>query len=156
MRLLILFTFLMLLNQSTAQTPSLKENAKEYLLTLHKPASVGEYNAPFHFPPQNQDTTNACWSFATLSSNNASTIKGIKLTGMKGFSNFGLKIKIYGITNIMAVQACSKLDEIDELITAWGVDVDIKAGRKPKYFVKPEKLAKKLNLQVGELGTILS
>jgi len=49
-----------------------------------------------------------------------------------------------GITNILAVQACSKLDEIDELITAWGVDIDIKAGKKPKYFIKPEKLRKKL------------
>lgn len=49
-----------------------------------------------------------------------------------------------GITNILAVQACSKLDRIDELITAWGVDIDIKAGKKPKYFIKPEKLRKKL------------
>ncbi len=61
-----------------------------------------------------------------------------------------------GITNIMAVQACSKFDEIDELITAWSVDIDIKAGRKPKYFVKPKKLAKKLKLQVGGTGTTLS
>lgn len=49
-----------------------------------------------------------------------------------------------GITNILAVHACSKLDEVDELITAWGVDIDIKAGKKPKYFIKPEKLRKKL------------
>jgi saccharopine dehydrogenase-like NADP-dependent oxidoreductase len=32
-----------------------------------------------------------------------------------------------GITNIMAVYASSKLDEIDELITAWGLNIDIKA-----------------------------
>lgn len=49
-----------------------------------------------------------------------------------------------GITNILAVHACSKLDEIDELITAWGVAVEIKSGRKPKYFIRPQKLAKKL------------
>ena len=49
-----------------------------------------------------------------------------------------------GITNIMAVHACSKLDEIDELITAWGVAAEIKTGRKPKYFIRPQKLAKKL------------
>ncbi len=49
-----------------------------------------------------------------------------------------------GITNIMAVHACSKLDEVDELITAWGVAAEIKTGRKPKYFVRPQKLAKKL------------
>ncbi len=50
-----------------------------------------------------------------------------------------------GITNIMAVQACSKLDEIDEVITAWGVAAEIKTGRKPKYFIRPQKLAKKLD-----------
>ncbi len=50
-----------------------------------------------------------------------------------------------GITNILAVQACSKLDEVDNLITAWGVDIDIKAGKKPKYFIKPAKLRKKLD-----------
>ncbi|MHA1255847.1 MAG: saccharopine dehydrogenase family protein, partial [Promethearchaeota archaeon] len=49
-----------------------------------------------------------------------------------------------GITNILAVHACSKLDEIDELITAWGVTAEIKTGRKPKYFIRPQKLAKKL------------
>jgi len=49
-----------------------------------------------------------------------------------------------GITNIMAIHACSKLDEIDELITAWGLGAEMKAGRKPKYFIRPEKLAKKL------------
>ena len=49
-----------------------------------------------------------------------------------------------GITNIMAVHACSKLDEIDELITAWGVAAEIKTGRKPKYFIRPQKIAKKL------------
>jgi saccharopine dehydrogenase-like NADP-dependent oxidoreductase len=49
-----------------------------------------------------------------------------------------------GITNILAVYACSKLDEIDDLITAWGLDIDIKAGKKPKYFIKPEQLRKKL------------
>ena len=53
-----------------------------------------------------------------------------------------------GILNILAVQACSKLDEVDEVITAWGICIDIKTGRKPKYFVKPEKLAKKLRLEV--------
>jgi saccharopine dehydrogenase-like NADP-dependent oxidoreductase len=49
-----------------------------------------------------------------------------------------------GITNILAVYACSKLDDINELITAWGLDIDIKAGKKPKYFIKPEQLRKKI------------
>ena len=61
-----------------------------------------------------------------------------------------------GITNVMTVQACSKLDEIDEVITAFGEDIDIKAGRKPKYFVKPEKFAKKLNLEVVAMKTTLA
>ena len=45
-----------------------------------------------------------------------------------------------GITNIMAVHAASMLDEIDEIITAWGECAEIKAGRKPKYFLEPKKL----------------
>jgi saccharopine dehydrogenase-like NADP-dependent oxidoreductase len=49
-----------------------------------------------------------------------------------------------GITNIMAVYASSKLDQIDEVITAWGLDIDIKAGKKPKYFIKPESINKTL------------
>jgi len=56
-----------------------------------------------------------------------------------------------GITNIMAVQACSKLDEIDEIITAFGYSLETKAGRKPKYYIKPEKFAKNLNLEVGAM-----
>ena len=42
-------------------------SAKKFLNTLNKPESVTEFTVPFHFPPLNQDTTNACWSFATLS-----------------------------------------------------------------------------------------
>ncbi|MFX0167693.1 MAG: saccharopine dehydrogenase family protein [Promethearchaeota archaeon] len=53
-----------------------------------------------------------------------------------------------GITNIMAVHACSKLDYIDNLVTAWGAGVDANVGKKPKYFVRPEKLAKRLNREV--------
>lgn len=52
---------------SRAQTPSLQKSALPYLETLHKPSSVEVFKTPFHFPPLNQDTTNACWSFATLS-----------------------------------------------------------------------------------------
>jgi saccharopine dehydrogenase-like NADP-dependent oxidoreductase len=49
-----------------------------------------------------------------------------------------------GITNIMTVYACSKLDEIDDIITAWGINVDIKAGKRPKFYITPRKLRKKL------------
>lgn len=40
-----------------------------------------------------------------------------------------------GLTNLMAVIACSKLDEIDDLITAWGTSRYAKVGRKPDYYV---------------------
>jgi saccharopine dehydrogenase-like NADP-dependent oxidoreductase len=44
-----------------------------------------------------------------------------------------------GITNLMAVLACSKLDEVDNLITAWGYGIGDKVGKKPKYFIEPKK-----------------
>lgn len=47
-----------------------------------------------------------------------------------------------GITNLMAVMACSKLDEIDDLITAWGYGGGEGVGSKPKYFVEPRKFYK--------------
>ena len=50
-----------------AQQNPIQEQALKYLETLHKPAGVEVFKAPFHFPPLNQDTTNACWSFATNS-----------------------------------------------------------------------------------------
>lgn len=43
-----------------------------------------------------------------------------------------------GITNLMAVLACFELDEIDELITAWGFGT-MKEGEKPKFHVLPYK-----------------
>lgn len=49
-----------------------------------------------------------------------------------------------GITNLMAVYACSKLEEVDDLITAWGEWVSIKYGEKPKYYIKPKELLKNL------------
>jgi saccharopine dehydrogenase-like NADP-dependent oxidoreductase len=48
-----------------------------------------------------------------------------------------------GITNLMAVMACSKLDEVDDLITAWGYGGGEGVGSKPKYFVEPRKFYKK-------------
>jgi len=48
-----------------------------------------------------------------------------------------------GITNLMAVMACSKLDEVDDLITAWGYGVGERVGNKPKYFIEPRKYYKK-------------
>ncbi|MHA2281571.1 MAG: saccharopine dehydrogenase family protein [Promethearchaeota archaeon] len=40
-----------------------------------------------------------------------------------------------GITNLMAVIACSKLDDVDDLITAWGTSGTGTVGESPKYYV---------------------
>jgi bleomycin hydrolase len=42
-------------------------NMDKYINEIHKPENLEEFSAVFHFPPVNQDTTNACWSFATIS-----------------------------------------------------------------------------------------
>ncbi|UCD01660.1 MAG: saccharopine dehydrogenase NADP-binding domain-containing protein [Promethearchaeota archaeon] len=47
-----------------------------------------------------------------------------------------------GLTNLMAVIACSELDETDELITAWGMGL-MKEGDKPQYYILPRKFYKK-------------
>ena len=44
-----------------------------------------------------------------------------------------------GVTNLMAVKACSKLDEGDTIITGWGIG-STKSGKKPKNFVSRKKL----------------
>ncbi len=62
----VLILFLLLFS-SLSQAQTLKESALSYLHTLHKPSSTEVFQTPFHFPPLNQDTTNACWSFSTLS-----------------------------------------------------------------------------------------
>ena len=46
-----------------------------------------------------------------------------------------------GITNLMSVLACKELDEVDEVITAWGMGKTI-MGKKPNYFIKPKKFYK--------------
>ncbi len=50
-----------------------------------------------------------------------------------------------GITNLLAVFACSKFEEVDELITAWGFS-EGKEGKKPRYYVTGKMLKKKLGL----------
>ena len=47
-----------------------------------------------------------------------------------------------GITNLMATMACSKLDEVDDLITAWGYGLGERVGKKPKYYIEPRKFYK--------------
>jgi len=62
--ILVVFAFLYL---AFAQNDPLVRRAETYLQILHKPQSIEKFNPVFHFPPRNQDTTNACWSFSTLS-----------------------------------------------------------------------------------------
>ena len=48
-----------------------------------------------------------------------------------------------GVTNLMAVIICSKLDEVDDLITAWGYGAEHGKGKKPKHFVRPREFYQK-------------
>lgn len=49
-----------------------------------------------------------------------------------------------GITNLMAVIACSKLDDVDDVITAWGTSGTGMVGENPKYYVTARKFYEKL------------
>jgi len=48
-----------------------------------------------------------------------------------------------GLTNLMAVIACSKLDKVDNLITAWGTGGTERVGKRPKYYITPKRFYKK-------------
>lgn len=50
-----------------AKDTSLDRAAKAYLQKLHKPQTTEAFPYIPHLSPFNQDTTNACWSFSTLS-----------------------------------------------------------------------------------------
>ncbi len=41
-----------------------------------------------------------------------------------------------GVSNLLAALACSKLDEVDDLKTGWGITLNEKRGKKIKYYVK--------------------
>lgn len=56
---------MLFLNLSYAQNH--EYNMQKYIKKLHKPESPADFSNIFHLPPVNQDTTNACWSFATTS-----------------------------------------------------------------------------------------
>lgn len=62
-----LVLMILILGASISFAQNIDEYAQTYLKKIHKPGSVEEFNPLFHLPPVNQDTTNACWSFATLS-----------------------------------------------------------------------------------------
>ena len=48
-----------------------------------------------------------------------------------------------GVTNLMAMIACSKLDKVDDLITAWGYGTQEGVGTKPIHYVRPREFYKK-------------
>ncbi|MCW4031838.1 MAG: saccharopine dehydrogenase NADP-binding domain-containing protein [Candidatus Bathyarchaeota archaeon] len=48
-----------------------------------------------------------------------------------------------GITNLMAVIASAKLDDVDDLITAWGYSAGEGRGKKPQYFIEPRQFYQK-------------
>ncbi|MFX1462800.1 MAG: saccharopine dehydrogenase family protein [Promethearchaeota archaeon] len=49
-----------------------------------------------------------------------------------------------GISNLLAVLACSKLDKVEDLVTAWGESISMKEGKKPKYYVDRRDFRKRL------------
>ncbi len=48
-----------------------------------------------------------------------------------------------GVSNLLAVLACSELDEVDEVLVGWGLG-STKSGQKPPYFVSKNKILKHL------------
>lgn len=52
---------------STAYPQSIDRHVRGFLSTLPKPESPADFKIVPHLPPQNQDTTLICWSFATSS-----------------------------------------------------------------------------------------
>jgi saccharopine dehydrogenase-like NADP-dependent oxidoreductase len=48
-----------------------------------------------------------------------------------------------GLTNLMAVLAYNELDEVDEIVTGWGIG-KFKHNKKPRYYVTGKRLKEKL------------
>ncbi len=68
MRIVRTMILLTLLSQVLfSQEMVLQNKAREYLHSLPRTHAVTQFQAIPHLPPMNQDTTNACWSFSTLS-----------------------------------------------------------------------------------------
>ncbi len=55
------------LSITVSNAQDLRQDALSYLNSLHKPQNIEVFKPLAHLPPVNQDTTNACWSFSTLS-----------------------------------------------------------------------------------------
>lgn len=64
----VLLLAILLWPQSVHSQPgTIQKEALRALEQLPVPESVSDFKTFFHLPPVNQDTTNACWSFATTS-----------------------------------------------------------------------------------------
>lgn len=59
-----------------------------------------------------------------------------------------------GILNLMTVKACSDLDEIDEVRTAWGIG-GFKMGKKPPHFVRVKDLRKRIGKKPAEANAAM-
>lgn len=46
-----------------------------------------------------------------------------------------------GVSNMLASLVCSKLDEVDDLKTGWGITLSEKRGKKPKYYIKKKTVS---------------
>lgn len=53
-----------------------------------------------------------------------------------------------GLLNLMSVLACQGLDEIDEVVTAWGLGA-MESGKKPNYYVSRKHLVSREALQTN-------
>lgn len=67
-----------------------------------------------------------------------------KQAGITGIVGIGASP---GISNLLVKIACSRLEQVEEINTAWGISLTEKRGMRPKYFIRPRKLRKKLNLK---------
>ena len=63
---ILYLVFLFLLAQ-VALAQKIDYDLETMIKKLPRPATVEAFNPLYHLPPVNQDTTNACWSFATIS-----------------------------------------------------------------------------------------
>ncbi len=62
-----IFVLLMFLSTIIASTNAQDFNTQKFLKQLHKPNNLKKFKILPHLPAINQDTTSACWAFATVS-----------------------------------------------------------------------------------------
>ncbi|MHA1729207.1 MAG: saccharopine dehydrogenase family protein, partial [Promethearchaeota archaeon] len=96
-------------------------------------------------------------SFVDINDDWKPTLEALKLNdhaktaGITGVIGIGASP---GITNLLAVMAAKELDEVDELITAWGGG-RIKYGIKPRYYIKGRELRAKWGKNFGDVNAAM-